>query len=60
MFFTTLPVGFFFRKRKKDVSPDTCSAGVANQRTDSLALVLLMHHKKARGFFPGYKGKLHW
>ena len=31
--------GFFFlRKRKKDVSPDTCAVGVANQRTDSLSL----------------------
>ena len=32
----------------KDVSPDTCSADVANQRTDSLSLVVLMHHKKKR------------
>ena len=58
MFFTILPVRFFKRKSKKDVSPDTCSADVANQRTDSLSLVVLMHHKKSARILTRIQGKV--
>ena len=36
MFFNVLPVRSF--QKEKNVSPNTCAVGVANQRTDSPAL----------------------
>ena len=39
MFFNVLPVRPPLRE--KNVSPDTRAVGVANQRTDSLAVVVL-------------------